>query len=33
MRAHSEDSTLEIVARLIEMETANKNSRIMSMIP
>jgi hypothetical protein len=33
MRAHSEDSALEIVAWLIESETANKNTRIMNMIP
>jgi hypothetical protein len=33
MRAHSEDSALEIVARLIESETANRNTRITSMIP
>ena len=33
MRAHSGDSALEIVARLIESEIANKNTRIMSMIP
>jgi hypothetical protein len=33
MRAHSEDSALEIVARLIESKTAYKSTRIMSMIP
>jgi capsule polysaccharide export protein KpsE/RkpR len=33
MRAHSGDSALEIVARLIESEIANKNTRIISMIP
>jgi hypothetical protein len=33
MRAHSEDTALEIAARLIESETANNNTRIGSMIP
>jgi hypothetical protein len=33
MRAHSEDSALEIVAMLIGTEMANKNTRITSMIP
>jgi hypothetical protein len=33
MRAHSEDSALEIVAGLIASKTADKNTRIMSMIP
>ena len=33
MRAHSEVSVLEIVAGLIESETANSNTRITSIIP
>jgi hypothetical protein len=32
MRAHSEDTALEIVARLFESETANNNTP-MGMIP
>jgi hypothetical protein len=33
MRARSEVSSLEIVARLIESDKANSNNRIMRLIP